>query len=71
MYAKVLNLASRLGLNPVVNIDDPRRAEPLPQVANPVHFSAPAVYRSAPPKVGEDRDEVIAMLRGNSGALNT
>jgi len=65
-------LASRLGLNPVVNIDDPRRAEPLPQVANPVHFSAtPAVYRSAPPKVGEDRDEVIAMLRGNSEPLNT
>ncbi|MEZ5158283.1 MAG: CoA transferase [Candidatus Nanopelagicales bacterium] len=56
-------LAERLGLSPVVTIDDPRREAPLPQVANPVGYSAtPPTYRSAPPMVGEDRDEVLALL---------
>ncbi|MEZ5119412.1 MAG: CoA transferase [Candidatus Nanopelagicales bacterium] len=56
-------LAERLGLSPVVTIDDPRREAPLPQVANPVGYSAtPPTYRSAPPLVGEDRDEVLALL---------
>ncbi|MDO8307344.1 MAG: CoA transferase [Actinomycetota bacterium] len=59
-------LAERLGLEPVVTlVDGPRRVR---QVANPVRFSAtPIAYRGAPPGIGEDRAEVLAML-GMSGA---
>jgi crotonobetainyl-CoA:carnitine CoA-transferase CaiB-like acyl-CoA transferase len=54
-------LAERLGLEPVVTlVDGPRRVR---QVANPVRFSAtPIAYRGAPPGIGEDRAEVLAML---------
>jgi len=56
-------LADRLGLEPVVAIDDPRRPAPQPQVANPVSYSAtPATYRTAPPAVDEDRAAVLALL---------
>ena len=56
-------LAERLGLHPVVEIDDPRRERPSRQVANPVAYSAtPAAYPSAPPHVGEDRAAVLALL---------
>jgi crotonobetainyl-CoA:carnitine CoA-transferase CaiB-like acyl-CoA transferase len=56
-------LATQLGLEPVVTIDDPRRAHPNHQVANPVKYSAtPATYRSAPPLVGEDNAAVLAFL---------
>ncbi|MBM7368266.1 CaiB/BaiF CoA transferase family protein [Gordonia hydrophobica] len=47
-------LAERLGLNPVAQIDDPRRDGPVATVANPIRLSAtPPTYRSAPPRLGE------------------
>ncbi|WP_174565226.1 CaiB/BaiF CoA transferase family protein [Rhodococcus zopfii] len=50
--ADAVALAERLGLAPVVEIDDPRRDAPLRQIANPIRLSAtPATYRSAPPKL--------------------
>lgn len=56
-------LAERLGLEPVVAIEDARRAEPQRQVANPVTYSAtPPTYRTAPPDVDEDRAAVLALL---------
>jgi crotonobetainyl-CoA:carnitine CoA-transferase CaiB-like acyl-CoA transferase len=56
-------LAERLGLAPVVSIEDDRREAPQPQVANPGQYSrTPPLYRSAPPAVGEDRAEVLALL---------
>lgn len=61
--AQGVALAERLGLEPVVEIDDPRRARPSRQVANPVRYSrTPARYESAPPNVGEDRDAVLRLL---------
>ncbi|QHE70448.1 CaiB/BaiF CoA transferase family protein [Rhodococcus sp. WAY2] len=57
--ADAVALAERLGLNPVVEIDDPRRDTPVRQVANPIRLSAtPARYRSAPPLLGEDTPAV-------------
>lgn len=59
--AGAFGLAADLGLDPVVGIEDPRRAVSTPQVANPIRFSAtPASYRTAPPRVGEDSAEVTA-----------
>ena len=56
-------LAERLGLEPVVAIEDARRTEPQRQVANPVTYSAtPPTYRTAPPDVDEDRAAVLALL---------
>ena len=56
-------LAERLGLAPVVEVDDPRRSGPQRQVANPVAYSAtPPTYRTAPPAVDEDRAAVLALL---------
>ncbi|MGW0038965.1 CaiB/BaiF CoA transferase family protein [Gordonia sp. NPDC003376] len=52
--ADAIALAERLGLSPVVEIDDPNRDEPLRQVANPIRLSAtPVTYRSAPPRLNE------------------
>ncbi|MFC0452621.1 CaiB/BaiF CoA transferase family protein [Rhodococcus jostii] len=57
--ADAVALAERLGLNPVVEIDDRRRDEPVRQVANPIRLSAtPASYRTAPPRLGEDTPAV-------------
>ena len=63
-------LADRLGLRPIIAIDDPRRTTPQRQVANPATLSAtPPTYRSAPPAVGEDRAAVLALLdEGDVGA---
>jgi len=56
-------LAERLGLDPIIDIDDPRRTTQQRQVANPSVLSAtPPTYRSAPPAVGEDRAAVMALL---------
>jgi crotonobetainyl-CoA:carnitine CoA-transferase CaiB-like acyl-CoA transferase len=56
-------LAERLGLRPIVELDDPRRAGSQRQVANPVSYSAtPIAYRSAPPLVDEDRNAVLELL---------
>lgn len=50
--ADAVALAERLGLAPVVEIDDPRRDAPLRQIANPIRLSAtPATYLSAPPSL--------------------
>ncbi|MGV9713109.1 CaiB/BaiF CoA transferase family protein [Gordonia sp. NPDC003424] len=52
--ADAIALAERLGLDPVVTIDDDRRDAPIRQVANPIRLSAtPATYRSAPPRLDE------------------
>lgn len=61
--AQGFDLAERLGLNPIVEIDDPRRATTQLQVANPVSYGrTPPTYRTAPPLVGEDRAAVLAFL---------
>lgn len=53
--ADAVALAERLGLTPVVTIDDPRRAGPVRQVAKPIRMSAtPPQYRTAPTLLGED-----------------
>ncbi len=52
--ADAIALAERLGLTPVVEIDDERRERPLRQIANPIRLSAtPATYRAAPPRLSE------------------
>lgn len=56
-------LATDLGLDPVVELRDPRREAATPQVANPIRFSAtPARYRNAPPRLGEDNADVTSRL---------
>ncbi len=61
--AQGLQLAERLGLEPVVEVDDPRRSAPVRQVANAMHLSrTPVRYASAPPDLDEDRDAVLALL---------
>lgn len=61
--AQGFELAERLGLHPIVEIDDPRRAAPQRQVANPVSYGrTPPTYRTAPPLVGEDRALVLDIL---------
>jgi len=61
--ATAFALADRLGLEPVVQIDDPRRDQPQRQVANPVRYSrTPVEYRTAPPLIGEDRSRVLELL---------
>ncbi|MFG2002900.1 CaiB/BaiF CoA transferase family protein [Spirillospora sp. NPDC048911] len=65
--AAAFDLADRLGLDAAVALADPRRAEPVGQVANPITMSAtPAVYRTAPPRLGEDTGDVLAELEGRS-----
>ncbi|GAA12036.1 MULTISPECIES: CaiB/BaiF CoA transferase family protein [Gordonia] len=52
--ADAIALAERLGLDPVVEIDDPRRDSPFRSVANPIRMSVtPPRYRSAPPLLDE------------------
>ncbi|QXJ24274.1 CoA transferase [Actinomadura graeca] len=52
--AAAFDLGASLGLEPVVQVDDPGRAESVPQVANPIRLGAtPARYRLAPPHLGE------------------
>lgn len=54
--ADAFALAERLGLDPVAEIDDPRRDSRVKTVANPIRMSAtPATYRSAPPHLDEHR----------------
>lgn len=62
-------LAERLGLDPIVEVDDPRRPAPQRQVANPVAYSrTPPVYRTAPPLVGEDRTAILDFLGIDGGS---
>lgn len=61
--AEAFDLATRLGLDPIVDVRDDRRTQPQAQVANPVRYGkTPVQYRSAPPRVGEDRSRVLSML---------
>lgn len=54
--ADAVALAERLGLEPVITIDDERSHAPIRQVANPIRLSAtPATYRCAPPRLDEHR----------------
>jgi crotonobetainyl-CoA:carnitine CoA-transferase CaiB-like acyl-CoA transferase len=61
--AGAFRLAESLGLDPVVDIADPRREAPVPQVANPIRLdAAPPGYRLAPPRLDEDGAWVREML---------
>lgn len=69
--AQGIALAERLGLEPVVEIDDPRRGAPVRQVANPLRLSAtPVRYDSAPPDLDEDREAVLALLGADRAACS-
>jgi crotonobetainyl-CoA:carnitine CoA-transferase CaiB-like acyl-CoA transferase len=53
--AEAFAFAESLGLEPVVDIEDPRRDVPARQVRSPIGLSAtPPSYRLAPPRLGED-----------------
>jgi crotonobetainyl-CoA:carnitine CoA-transferase CaiB-like acyl-CoA transferase len=55
--------ADRLGLEARARIDDPSRDAPVDQVANPIRLEVtPAAYYSAPPRLGEHTQEVLAEL---------
>ncbi|MEH1127269.1 CaiB/BaiF CoA transferase family protein [Micromonospora sp. CPCC 206061] len=61
--AAAFALAGALGLDPVIEIADPRRDAPVPQVANPIRLdAAPPQYRLAPPRLDEDGAWVREML---------
>lgn len=61
--AQGIDLAESLGLDPVVEIDDPRRATTQRVATNPVRYSrTPATYRTAPPEIDEDRETVLELL---------
>ncbi|GAA4456474.1 CaiB/BaiF CoA transferase family protein [Phytohabitans houttuyneae] len=61
--AAAFDLASGLGLAPVVEVSDQRREHPVRQVANPIGLSAtPPEYRLAPPRLGEDGEWVRRLL---------
>lgn len=69
--AQGIDLATSLGLEPVVTIDDPRRPAPQQHAANPVRYSrTPAEYRTAPPEVDEDRAAVLALLESAAAGVN-
>ena len=56
-----VDLAIRLGLDPVVEIDG------VPVVRNPITFSSSDVsYRLAPPKLDQDREVVLSWLSGGT-----
>jgi crotonobetainyl-CoA:carnitine CoA-transferase CaiB-like acyl-CoA transferase len=62
--AAAFKLAELVGLDPVVDIADPRREAPVPQVANPIRLdAAPPGYRLAPPRLDEDGAWVREMLK--------
>jgi crotonobetainyl-CoA:carnitine CoA-transferase CaiB-like acyl-CoA transferase len=62
--AEAFELATTLGLEPVVRIPSDARGE-HPQVANPLTYSASAVsYRLPPPRLGEHTEEVLRWLQG-------
>ncbi|MDA8196161.1 MAG: CoA transferase [Actinomycetota bacterium] len=52
-----IDLAKRLGLDPVIEIDG------VPVIRNPISFSSSDIsYRLAPPKLNQDRDLVLSWL---------
>ncbi|MGW0431731.1 CaiB/BaiF CoA transferase family protein [Micromonospora sp. NPDC003197] len=65
--AGAFDLATELGLSPVVEIDGPDRAQPARQVANPITLSStPAGYHRPPPRLGEHTADVRAWLTAPS-----
>ncbi|MBO4207475.1 CaiB/BaiF CoA transferase family protein [Micromonospora echinofusca] len=61
--AAAVDLATDLGLTPVVEIDSPGRPRPARQVANPITLSGtPASYHRPPPDLGEHTAQVRAWL---------
>jgi crotonobetainyl-CoA:carnitine CoA-transferase CaiB-like acyl-CoA transferase len=61
--AAAFDLAERLGLDARIPVHDPRREAPVDHVANPIGLGAtPAAYRSAPPRLGEDTEALLAEL---------
>jgi crotonobetainyl-CoA:carnitine CoA-transferase CaiB-like acyl-CoA transferase len=69
--AQGIDLATSLGLEPVVTVDDPRRAVPQRHAANPVRYSrTPAAYHTAPPDVDEDRAVVLALLESAAAGVH-
>jgi crotonobetainyl-CoA:carnitine CoA-transferase CaiB-like acyl-CoA transferase len=56
-----VDLATRLGLEPVVQVGDADQA--VPMIANPISFSrTPARYRSPPPALGQDNGLIRTWL---------
>lgn len=61
--AAAFELATRIGLEPVVEIPDAARRSVARQVANPIRLSrTPATYEQAPPLLGSDTEEVVTRL---------
>ncbi|WP_328822312.1 CaiB/BaiF CoA transferase family protein [Micromonospora rubida] len=61
--AGAFDLATELGLDPVVEIDRPDRAWPDRQVANPIGLAdTPPAYRRPAPRLGEHTAQVLAWL---------
>ncbi|MHB9755660.1 CaiB/BaiF CoA transferase family protein [Streptomyces sp. BYX5S] len=55
--------ARHIGLDARVHIDDPNRETPAAQVAHPIRLSAaPAAYVTAPPRLGEHTEQILAEL---------
>lgn len=66
--AQGIDLAERLGLKPVVRVDDGPQTKSTRQVANPLGMSrTPAAYYATPPQVGRDREAVLEFLAGPRG----
>jgi crotonobetainyl-CoA:carnitine CoA-transferase CaiB-like acyl-CoA transferase len=67
--AEAFDLATRVGLEPVVEVAGPSRETPSRQVAHPLRWSAtPATYRLPPPAIGEHTEQILAELSDESGA---
>ncbi|GAA4706298.1 CaiB/BaiF CoA transferase family protein [Phytohabitans rumicis] len=61
--AAAFDLADSLGLAPVAEVADPRRDQPVRQVANPIGLDlTPPEYRLAPPRLGQDGERIREML---------
>src|SRR5690606_25145181 len=64
--AQAFALAERLGLAPVVEIEDEARGTVSRQVANPIRLSeTPACYRLPPPRLGAHTDVLPPAGSGN------
>lgn len=59
---EAFGLAEQLGLDPVIGIDRPSGGSTM-HAANPVRLSGtPVSYRTAPPRLGEDRASILEWL---------
>lgn len=64
-------LADALGLDPIVEAPRPHAGEsPVRHAANPIRLSTtPVSYRAAPPRLGEDRESILAWLEAREAPL--